>query len=179
MSGAVIAGDVLEQRASASRLALYVWLGITTIACCLVALIIAAPIATAWGSAQIASQIYYAFSYLCHQLPERSFHLAGHKFAVCSRCTGLYAGFAIAALGYPLIKSLKNTATPSRLWLVLAAVPLAIDFGLGYFDIWQNTHASRFITGALLSSVAVFYIVPGIIELSMSAARGLRGGDRG
>ena len=86
---------------------------------------------------------------------------------------GLYAGFAVAALVYPLARSLSRTDTPSRIWLVLATLPLGIDFALGYFSIWDNTHLSRFLTGALLSSVAVFYILPGLIDLSSAIARRL------
>jgi hypothetical protein len=51
---------------------------------------------------------------------------------------------------------------------MLATLPLVIDFALGYFSIWENTHLSRFLTGALLSSVAVFYIMPGLIDLSQA-----------
>jgi len=136
------------------------------IACLLVASIVAAPVAQATGHTVLAVFLYKTFSYLCHQIPERSFHLAGHKFAVCSRCTGLYSGFALATLIYPLMRSLKRKDTPRLIWLVLAAIPIAVDFLLGYFNIWQNTHLSRFLTGALLGSAAVFYIVPGLIELS-------------
>jgi hypothetical protein len=53
----------------------------------------------------------------------------------------------------------------------MATLPLAIDFALGYFSIWENTHLSRFATGALLSSVAVFYIMPGLIELGQAVGR--------
>ena len=81
------------------------------------------------------------------------------------------AGFAVATLVYPLARSLQRTDTPSRLWLVLATLPLIIDFALGYFSIWENTHLSRFLTGALLSSAAVFYIMPGLIDLSSAIAR--------
>jgi len=130
-----------------------------------VALIVVTPLAQASGHAPFASAIYKTFSFVCHQIPERSFHLAGYKFAVCSRCTGLYSGFALAALIYPIVRSLRQTETPSIVWLFLATVPLVIDFSLGYFSIWQNNHASRFATGALLGSVAVFYILPGLIEL--------------
>jgi uncharacterized membrane protein len=144
-----------------------------TIALALVAMIIGAPVAQATGHPAFASPIYKAFSFVCHQIPERSFHLAGHKFAVCSRCSGLYAGFAVAALVYPLARPLQRTETPSLLWLILAALPLGIDFALGYFSIWDNTHLSRFLTGALLGSVAVFYIVPGLIDLSSAIARRL------
>jgi len=134
-------------------------------------MIIGAPVAQANGHPAFASPIYKAFSFVCHQIPERSFHLAGHQFAVCSRCTGLYTGFAVAALVYPLARSLQRTDTPSRVWLILATLPLLIDFALGYFSIWQNTQLSRFLTGALLSSVAVFYIMPGLIDLSSVIAR--------
>jgi uncharacterized membrane protein len=111
--------------------------------------------------------IYGAFAPLCHQLPERSYFIDGHKLAVCSRCTGIYAGFAFTLLLYPLVRSLRNTATPPRSVLILAALPLAIDFSLTFFGFWENTHTSRLLTGALLGSVAVFYVMPGIIDLSL------------
>jgi uncharacterized membrane protein len=151
-----------------------VWMILTVVGFLTVGLIIAAPLAKARGQDGFASAIYSTFSYVCHQIPERSFHLAGHKFGVCSRCTGLYSGLAMAALIYPLVRSLKRTDTPPLFWLFLAALPLAIDFSLGYFNIWHNTHLSRFVTGALLSSVAIFYIIPGLIELSSTLAQRLR-----
>jgi hypothetical protein len=54
---------------------------------------------------------------------------------------------------------------------MLATLPLVVDFALGYFSIWENTYLSRFVTGALLSSVAVFYIIPGLVELSQTSRR--------
>lgn len=33
---------------------------------------------------------------VCHQRPERSFHLRGHQMAVCGRCFGLYVSGAAA-----------------------------------------------------------------------------------
>ena len=151
-----------------------VWALVVVIAFWLVGLIFAAPIAQANGHTALAAAIYSAFSFVCHQIPERSFHLAGHKFGVCSRCTGLYSGLAMAALIYPFVRSLKRTDTPRLFWLFLSAMPLAIDFSLGYFNIWHNNHLSRFVTGALLSSVAVFYIIPGLIELSSTLAQRFR-----
>ena len=142
-----------------------VWAGIVSISLSLVGLIIGAPLAQSTGHEAIGFTIYRAFSYLCHQLPERSFYLAGHQFAVCARCTGLYVGFAAASLGYPLVRSLKRTDTPARRWLLLAAAPMAIDVGLDMLGVWKNTHLSRLITGLLLGSVAAFYVIPGLIDL--------------
>lgn len=154
-----------------------VWALVVSITFGLVGLIFAAPIAQADGHTALASAIYSTFSFVCHQIPERSFHLAGHKFAVCSRCTGLYSGLAVAALVYPLVRSLKRTDTPRIFWLFLAAMPLAIDFSLGYFNIWHNNHLSRFMTGALLSSAAIFYIIPGLIELGSTLAQRFRSAE--
>jgi uncharacterized membrane protein len=172
MSAIVVERESLtEQAAGASSAAIAVWVLVSAIGLAIVGLIVGAPFALAHGHPEFASPIYKAFSFVCHQIPERSFHLSGRQFGVCSRCTGLYTGFAVAAVMYPLARSLKNTDTPSRVWLILAALPLAIDFALGYFSIWENTHLSRFLTGALLSSVAVFYIMPGLIELGSAIAR--------
>ena len=154
--------DTFRPNASGSWL---VWAIIVLISLSLVGLIIGAPLAQSTGHEAIGFTIYRAFSYLCHQLPERSFHLAGHQFAVCARCTGLYAGFAAASLGYPLVRSLKRTDTPARRWLLLAAAPMAIDVGLDMLGVWKNTHLSRLITGLLLGSVAAFYVIPGLIDL--------------
>ena len=133
----------------------------------LVALVVVAPLAAAGGHGDLAQVIYRAFGVLCHQRPDRSYFIDGHKLAVCSRCTGIYAGFVFTLLLYPLIRSLRTTTAPPPRWLLLAAVPLGIDFSLTFFGIWENTHTSRLLTGVLLGSVAVFYVVPGLMELSL------------
>lgn len=172
MSAAVFESESLAQQPTrASRRAIAVWLFTSAIALAIVGLILGAPFFLAHGHPEIAAPIYQAFSFVCHQIPERSFHLSGHQFGVCSRCTGLYVGFAVAGLLYPLARSLKRTGTPRRRWLILAAVPLAIDFSLTYFGVWSNTHLTRFSTGALLSSVAVFFIMPGLVDLSQAVSR--------
>ena len=136
-----------------------------------VSLIVVAPLAAASGHSDVARGIYGAFATLCHQLPERSYFVDGHQLAVCSRCTGIYAGFALTLLLYPLIRSLKNPVMPRPSWLLLAALPLAIDVGVNFSGFWQNTHTSRLLTGAILGSAVVFYVMPGIIDLSLRYAR--------
>jgi uncharacterized membrane protein len=143
------------------------WAVSAAIVASLVSLIVVAPLAAASGHREIADAIYRGFGMLCHQRPDRSYFIDGHKFGVCSRCTGIYGGFALTLLGYPLIRSLRTTTTPAIKWLVLAALPLLIDFSLTFFGIWENTHTSRLLTGLLLGGVAVFYVMPGISELSL------------
>lgn len=152
-----------------TRRPLLFWLASAATVSALVSLIVVAPLAAGGGHNGLAFAIYRAFGTLCHQIPERSYFIDGHKLAVCSRCTGIYAGFAFTLLIYPLVRSLRNTATPPRSLLILAALPLAIDFSLTFFGIWENTHTSRLLTGLLLGSVAVFYVMPGIADLSLRA----------
>jgi len=148
------------------RRALAFWVVSVVVVLSLVSLIVVAPVAAANGHNTTARGIYGAFAVLCHQIPERSYFIDGHQFAVCARCTGVYGGFTLMLLLYPLIGSLKNTVTPPRSWLFLAAIPLAIDVGVNVAGFWQNTHTSRLLTGALLGGAAVFYVMPGIMSLA-------------
>jgi uncharacterized membrane protein len=150
-----------------NRRPLVMWLIVAGGSLAVMAMIIGAPLALKSGHPFWGLTIYRAFSYVCHQIPERSFFIAEHQFAVCARCTGLYAGFTVATVFYPLVRSLRQTEAPRRRWLFLAAAPLTVDFALGFFGIWNNTHFSRFTTGALLGAVAVFYVMPGLMDLSL------------
>jgi uncharacterized membrane protein len=166
--------EYVPQRVT-DRPTLLVWIVVAVGAFLVSGTIVAAPLSLASGHDSVALTIYAAFSHFCHQIPERSFFIAGHRFAVCARCFGLYAGFTAATLCYPLVRSLRRTDTPPRGWLFVAAAPLAIDFSLTYFGLWENTHVSRLLTGVLLGAVSVFYVMPGLMELSTKDWRGLFG----
>ncbi|HYG80287.1 MAG TPA: DUF2085 domain-containing protein [Pyrinomonadaceae bacterium] len=143
----------------------FVWAVAAALVLGFVSLVVVAPAARAQGHSLSAFFLYEMFGRVCHQLPERAFQLAGYPLAVCARCTGIYFGFAAAVLFYPLVRSLSRTDAPARKWLILAAVPAALDFALGFFGVWENTHWSRVLTGALLGAVAALYVVPGLVDL--------------
>lgn len=159
------ADQYIPQCAPQARGARFVWGALLALTLMILALVLAAPVLLAHAYLEPANLIYKAFSFLCHQIPERSFHLEGHQLAVCSRCTGIYAGFAASVLFYPLVRSLRKPDSPSRLWLVAACVPIALDFALGFFGIWENTHLSRFATGAIFGAACALYVVPGFLDL--------------
>lgn len=151
--------------AAASR-TLLVWGGVTAGALLFAGLTLIAPWAEARGQSALAAVLYQAFGQVCHQMPERSFHLLAHPFAVCARCFGLYAGFALALALYPLARDIARQDAPARRWLFLALIPVGVDFALGFLGIWANTHLSRAATGALLGAVAAVYVAPGLAALS-------------
>jgi len=137
----------------------------------LIALIIAAPLASASGHGFLSAALYQSFSYVCHQQSERSFFVAGHPLAVCARCTGLYLGFAVATVLYTFLMPARRVVAPQRKWLFIALAPMAIDFGLGFLGIWDNTHSSRFLTGAIFGGVVTLYVMPALAEFSQSWRR--------
>ncbi|HEV7859994.1 MAG TPA: DUF2085 domain-containing protein [Pyrinomonadaceae bacterium] len=150
---------------AARRRALAAWSVGMLCALLLLSLVVAAPWANAHGYSAFASTLYRGFGFVCHQIPARSFQLEGHPFAVCARCTGIYAGFVLGFALYPLVRSWHSAWMPSRVWLFIAAVPITIDFALGFFGIWENTHLSRLLTGAFLGAVCAFFVAPALIDL--------------
>jgi uncharacterized membrane protein len=155
---------VPRERAS-RRASRYVWGTLSLLMLALLGLVVAEPLLLARGYVQPAAIIHRAFGIVCHQIPERSFHLEHHALAVCARCTGIYAGFALSILCYPFVRSLRRVDTPARLWLLLACVPMALDVGLDFFGLWTNTHFSRLATGAIFGAICALFIVPGFLDL--------------
>jgi uncharacterized membrane protein len=133
-------------------------------------LILAAPIAKANGVNGLASPLYGFFSYLCHQMPDRSFHIVGEQFGVCSRCFGVYAGLVAGFVIYPLWRRADEIEPLSKIWLFLSLVPITIDWSLTFFGIWENIDLSRFLTGLILGIACATYIVPAIVEITRNMA---------
>ena len=134
-----------------------------------VAAIVLGPVSRSggWG---IDSPIYSFFSYICHQLPERSFHLGAEPMAVCSRCFGVYFGLLAGLLVYPLWRRIEDIEPLPRIWLILSIVPISVDWSLTVFGIWENTHLSRFVTGLFLGAACATYIVPALVEIKRNLA---------
>lgn len=89
------------------------------------------------------------FDLLCHQQYDRSYSLHGASLAVCSRCTGIYGGFAVAVLLMPIIG--RHFTVINSFFLKLIVVSIVVNFldVLGnHIGIWTNTLHSRFLLGA-------------------------------
>jgi uncharacterized membrane protein len=143
----------------------YVWMIVVAVVSLWLALIVLPPILAGSGYASAASPIYSFFGFLCHQIPERSFHIFGHQLAVCSRCFGVYCGLLFGLLIYPVWRSMDNIEPLPRVWLFLSLIPITVDWSLTIFGIWENTHLSRFVTGSILGFACACYILPAVIEI--------------
>lgn len=79
----------------------------------------------------------------CHQLPERSFFYHGKQFPVCSRCTGLFVGYAIsvfmAVLGIRILLAIN----------LLLLIPILVDWLMQYLGVLASNNMRRLITGII------------------------------
>lgn len=105
-----------------------------------------------------AAAVYAAGSYVCHQRPERSFHIAGHKMPVCARCTGLYVS-AAAAVPVAFLFAVPMTARRARLVLLVAALPTALTWGLEYAGVMPFSNAARALAALPLGCAAAWLVV--------------------
>jgi uncharacterized membrane protein len=129
-------------------------------------LIISAPIFEADSRTSLSHPMYTFFSYICHQIDARSFHIYEHKFGVCSRCFGVYAGLFLGIFIYPFFRKIEENEPLPRFWLFLAMIPIGIDWTLGFTEIVENTHLSRFLTGAILGIACGIFLLPAFADIN-------------
>lgn len=126
--------------------------------------IIAAPLLHDGPFDSVSVFLYRFFQPICNQLDSHSFHINGAKTAVCIRCSSIYFSFLAGLLFYPLVRSLTNRSTPGRGWLFAAVAPMVIDVGLSICRIHESTSLSRMLTGSFFGIIAVFIIVPTLVD---------------
>lgn len=139
------------------RLAQY----LTAAACLWAAVIFAAPYAMASRRPPFmaaAVLVYEGAGLICHQRPERSFHVAGVQLPVCGRCLGLYISGAIGALG-AWFASRRFSFARTRAALVVAAVPTAATVSLEFLGLIEPGNAVRAISALPLGAVAAWIFV--------------------
>jgi uncharacterized membrane protein len=137
-----------------------------------VAWVIVLPLAPLAASRPHQSVALFSFAYgayaigsvICHQIAARSFHLASAPLPVCARCTGIYAGAAVAALAgvlgaprTPAGDARARTALCRRV-LLLAVVPTAATLAFEWTTGVTPPNAVRALAGAPIGA-AVAWIV--------------------
>ncbi len=134
-------------------------------AACLLAL--GAPMLAANRQYAAASVTYSLFSRICHQMPERSFALAGFPLAVCHRCFGIYLGLAFGSL----ITRLPGILKRRRAWILAATIPMLADAALPLIGVGNNTPSSRFATGLIFGLMLATIFMQGLRELISGVCR--------
>lgn len=128
--------------------------GVTCAALAWVTLVVTAPVALSRGRLPaVTLAVYQAGALVCHQRPERSFHLAGVQLPVCARCFGLYLSGAVGLT----LASRRRHALPTRAartLLALAALPIATTVALEWLGMIETSNLQRMLTGLPLGFAA-------------------------
>jgi uncharacterized membrane protein len=133
----------------------------------LCALAVAAPVLTSSAHPDAAAAVYLGFSGVCHQIPARSFFIAGFPLAVCHRCAGIYLGLFLGAL--IANRGIHRTPAIRRAWVLAAIAPILVDVLASYLGIWSSMCLSRFLTGLLFGLPLSPLLVRGIEEFIAEA----------
>ena len=116
--------------------------------------------------------LHHAFAAVCHQIPERTPHLAGGPIALCHRCSGILAGLLVGVAAAPSLGgTMVEGIVRSRqgLALVLSGLPTAIDWALGATGVWANTPLSRMLTGAMFGIAAGLILGANLLAVPRSS----------
>ena len=114
-----------------------------------------------------ALAVYGLGGAICHQREDRSFHLFAEQLPVCARCTGLYAGAALAALWYvsaPGVKRASASALPTaaRRLLAVAALPMAASVVYEWTTGDVPSNVIRAATGIVLGTAVAHVILAAV-----------------
>jgi uncharacterized membrane protein len=130
-----------------------------------IAAVFAAPYLMSQSSFMVGKLIYDAFSLTCHQISSRCLTLFGHPLTVCSRCLGIYAGFFLGTILFPLLGGFSSDSLPKVKILFLMSLPMGIDFVANLVSLWTSTHWIRMSTGLIWGAILPFYFIPGITDI--------------
>ena len=118
------------------------------------ALVIAAPL-LGWPA------LYAAAHLVCHQLPDRTFHVSAGPLAVCARCLGLYLGAAGGGASARLSRSkpFRPATRTARATVAVAALPTLLTLVAEWLLRWPVTNAIRFAAAVPLGAAAAWVVV--------------------
>ncbi len=105
----------------------------------------------------LARGSYVGFRLVCHQRPDRTFHLGGRPLGVCQRCSGLYTGLWVGWLAGGVTPWTRRRMR-ALVYGVLAAWGLmSLEWLLGVVTTWNHPE-TRFLTG-LVAGGSVQYVL--------------------
>lgn len=104
----------------------------------------------------------YLFSFICHQLADRSLTINNSVMPLCARCTGIYSGFFISTL-FQYARNRKVSQLPPLFitFSSIIAILLMILESIGerlYW--WESTNDARFLMGLILGSAISVLLLP-------------------
>ena len=139
------------------------------------------PHASSLGSLMILG-VYGIGSLVCHQLPERSYHLWGAQMPVCARCAGIYIGAVVGVIAsaFRTARAVRHDrsgaaqgvnhpsqavaqgfspARHARVLLAVAAAPTLVTLVYEWSTGDMPAHAIRAASGAAVGAAVAWLVV--------------------
>jgi uncharacterized membrane protein len=118
----------------------------------------------------LAGLLYAGGSLICHQLPDRSFHLHAYQLPVCARCFGLYAGgaagsLAMAVFGRALRFPSTATGRARHGLTALAALPTMLTVIAERVFGWPLSNEIRAVAALPLAAVVACVVMSALPTL--------------
>lgn len=105
-----------------------------------------------------ALAVYAVGAAVCHQRPERSFHLWGRQMPVCARCTGIYLGAAVVGI-LAVVARIAGTRGFSRASVVaLALLPTAATLVYEWTTGVMPSNTIRCAAGVMLGAAVAWLV---------------------
>jgi uncharacterized membrane protein len=134
-------------------------------------------LATPYTAPSVAALVYAAGSVVCHQIPERSFHLASFQMPVCARCLGIYVGAALTAVAHVAASSpgewrwRVSSPRAARAVFVAGAAPTLVTVALEWSGVWHGSNTVRAIAGLALGIGGALVVMSAVATLHYSGCQ--------
>lgn len=107
---------------------------------------------------------YSVFSPVCHQIPGRCLTFFDYPLAVCARCFGIYAGFFLGTLAFPVMKKHLFIGLPKPALFLAVSAPIVIDTVGNFFNLWPTPNILRFFIGMSWGWILPVYFLNGLFS---------------
>lgn len=142
------------------------WLVITNVVSAIIA---GLPLLAAWLAAndqhELVRAIFFVYSPICHQRPERSFFVWGEQMAFCQRNTAIYTALFLFGIGFIAVRHRLRPLRWRYFFLLIA--PMALDGFTQLFELRESTWELRVVTGTLFALASVWLLYP-YVQIGMA-----------
>lgn len=103
---------------------------------------------------------YVCFRFVCHQRPDRTFHIDGRPLGVCQRCSGLYTGLWMGWLAGWAAPWTRRRVRVLGYGALAAWGFMGIEWLLGVLTTWNHPE-TRFLTGLIAGGSVQYALLAG------------------
>lgn len=99
------------------------------------------------------------YSYICHQMENRTFIIYNKPMFICARCFGIYLGSFFLFFLLTISNKFKGILSSIDLKIIILAIlPILLDWSINFTLRVESTNLVRLLTGLTFSIVPVYFL---------------------